>query len=57
MQALTEYAFRISGHTQKCEGFETIQENLTTDSRVSQPVGQAHYCVTEEFLTDHGRVR
>jgi len=30
--ALIEYEFRISGHTQKPEDFETIQEKLTTYS-------------------------
>jgi len=32
IQALTECEFRISGHTQKSEDFETIQEKLTTYS-------------------------
>jgi len=30
IQALIECEFRISGHTQKSEGFETIREKLTT---------------------------
>jgi len=32
MQALIECEFRISGHTQKSEDFETMQEKLTTYS-------------------------
>jgi len=31
-QALIECEFRIGGHTQKSEDFETIQEKLTTYS-------------------------
>jgi len=32
MQTLIECEFRISGHTQKSEDFENIQEKLTTYS-------------------------
>jgi len=32
IQALIEYEFRISGHTQKSEDFETMQEKLTNYS-------------------------
>jgi len=34
IQALIECEFRISGHTQKSEDFETIQEKLTTVLKV-----------------------
>ena len=43
IQALNECEFRINGHTQISEDFETIQEKLTT------------YCISTECLKARGR--